>query len=93
MTHSDDDAEIVRWTVDLARSLGLQAVAEGVESAEIQHGLSAIGCPSAQGFHIARPIPAGEFLAWALCDPLERILDDMPLGQKASQRDVLREAL
>ena len=64
MTEHDEDAEIVRWTIDLARSLRLEAVAEGVETAEVLDTLAELGCPSAQGYHIARPLPADEFLAW-----------------------------
>ncbi|HEY8771230.1 MAG TPA: EAL domain-containing protein [Thermoleophilaceae bacterium] len=93
MTREEDDVEIVRWTIELARSLGLEAVAEGVESAEIQAALCTLGCPSAQGFHISKPLPGDEFLAWALAQPLERILDQVPLGRETAQRDVVGEAL
>jgi diguanylate cyclase (GGDEF)-like protein len=64
MTQYEDDAEIVRWTIDLARSLGLEAVAEGVETAAIQEALAALGCPAAQGFFISEPVPGDEFLEW-----------------------------
>ena len=83
----------MRWTIELARSLGLEAVAEGVESAEIQAALCTLGCPSAQGFHISKPLSGDEFLAWALAQPLERILDQVPLGRETAQRDVVGEAL
>lgn len=64
MTDHDDDAEIVRWTIDLARSLRLDVVAEGVETAQVLDLLTDLGCPSAQGYFIARPLPADDFMAW-----------------------------
>ncbi len=50
-----DDAVIVRSVVDLARNLGLQTVAEGVEDADTWDQLTALGCDSAQGYFLARP--------------------------------------
>ena len=60
MTDDENDAVIVRSTIDLARNLGLRVVAEGVETAEIMDELSALFCDIAQGYHISRPVPAGE---------------------------------
>lgn len=64
MESGADDATIVRSTIDLAHNLGLTVVAEGVENAPILERLRALDCDEAQGYHIARPLPAGEFLAW-----------------------------
>jgi EAL domain-containing protein (putative c-di-GMP-specific phosphodiesterase class I) len=58
------DAAIVRSTIDLAHNLGLAVVAEGVSSVEIWDWLVELGCDVAQGFHMSRPLPAGEFLDW-----------------------------
>jgi diguanylate cyclase (GGDEF)-like protein len=58
METSPSDAAIVAATVDLAHSLGLKAVAEGVESDEVWRRLAALGCDIAQGFHVSRPLPA-----------------------------------
>jgi diguanylate cyclase (GGDEF)-like protein len=60
-----DDAAIVRSTIELARSLRLGTVAEGVETTEALATLRAFGCESVQGFLFARPLPADEVLAWA----------------------------
>jgi diguanylate cyclase (GGDEF)-like protein len=60
MCADESDATIVRSTVDLARNLGLEVVAEGVESQEIWDALRAQGCSLAQGYFISRPVPAGE---------------------------------
>jgi diguanylate cyclase len=64
MTEDENDAVIVRSTIDLARNLGLSVVAEGVESAEIMSELERLRCDTAQGFHLSRPLPAGELGAW-----------------------------
>ncbi|HEY7135487.1 MAG TPA: EAL domain-containing protein [Acidimicrobiia bacterium] len=64
MTGDDDDAAIVRSTVDLGRSLGLQVVAEGVESERAWLMLAELGCHIAQGYYLSRPVPAGELDAW-----------------------------
>jgi diguanylate cyclase (GGDEF)-like protein len=57
-------AAIVRSTVDLSRQLGMQMVAEGVETASVLRLLETWGCDVAQGFHIARPMPAESVLPW-----------------------------
>jgi diguanylate cyclase (GGDEF)-like protein len=58
------DAAIVRSTIDLARNLGLQVVAEGVEDAATLADLEALGCDLAQGFYLSRPVPPAELEAW-----------------------------
>ena len=60
-----DDAAIVRSTVELARSLRLGTVAEGVETAEALTTLRAFGCESVQGFLFSMPRPAREMGEWA----------------------------
>ena len=60
MDAEERDAVIVRSTVELARSLGLRVVAEGVESAEVWTQLSEFGCELAQGYFLSRPIPGQE---------------------------------
>jgi diguanylate cyclase (GGDEF)-like protein len=60
----DDDLVIVRSTVDLAHSLGIQSVAEGVEDAEALAILRSIGCDLVQGFHLAPTMPPAEMRIW-----------------------------
>jgi len=60
----DDDAVIVRSTIDLGRNLGLEVVAEGVETKEHWDQLTELGCATAQGYYLSRPIAAGEFMQW-----------------------------
>ena len=56
---------VLRCTVELAHGLGLRVVAEGVESSEQWACLAELGCDVAQGFLIARPLPAAELAALA----------------------------
>ena len=55
ITDDADDAAIVEGVVRLAHSLGLQAVAEGVETADQVAMLRAFSCQTGQGYHFARP--------------------------------------
>ncbi|HFE38607.1 MAG TPA: EAL domain-containing protein, partial [Gammaproteobacteria bacterium] len=55
---------IVRSTIDMAHKLGLCVVAEGVETKETLGLLQELGCDSAQGFYLGRPMPMPEMLAW-----------------------------
>ncbi|MFF2306157.1 putative bifunctional diguanylate cyclase/phosphodiesterase [Streptomyces sp. NPDC058128] len=61
-----EDAEIVRCTVDLAHSLGLLVVAEGVEDDETWERLRDLGCDAVQGWLVAAAMPPGEATAWLL---------------------------
>lgn len=56
-------AAIVRSTVELARSLGLTVVAEGVEDDETLLAIRGMRCEAAQGFGLGRPVPAAQVLA------------------------------
>jgi len=58
MCENESDATIVRSTIDLGRNLGLEVVAEGVETQEAWDALRAQGCTLAQGYLISRPLPA-----------------------------------
>ncbi|MEY8878786.1 MAG: EAL domain-containing protein, partial [Leptothrix sp. (in: b-proteobacteria)] len=61
---SGADVTIVRSTIDLAHHMGLQVVAEGIETEAVSQRLRAFGCDQAQGFLYSRPLPAGEFVEW-----------------------------
>jgi diguanylate cyclase (GGDEF)-like protein/PAS domain S-box-containing protein len=54
------DAAITAAIVDVAQRLGLETVAEGVESLDQAEWLTALGCDLAQGYHYARPMGAAE---------------------------------
>lgn len=64
MTSDPFDARIVRSTIELARNLSLDVVAEGVEDEETWHRLAALGCDVVQGFLVSPPLPAPEFESW-----------------------------
>jgi diguanylate cyclase (GGDEF)-like protein len=64
MEESDEDAAIVRSTIDLAHSLGMEAVAEGVENDRIWARLAECGCDLAQGYLLAKPLPAADLTGW-----------------------------
>ena len=57
-------AAIVRSVVDLGHNLGLEVVAEGVETPESLAQLTATGCDIAQGYLLARPMPAEQLPEW-----------------------------
>jgi len=64
MSVNKDSLTIVRSTIDLAHDLGHKVVAEGVETQADWERLVAFGCDCAQGYFIARPMPAEDFPAW-----------------------------
>jgi diguanylate cyclase (GGDEF)-like protein/PAS domain S-box-containing protein len=64
MTHDEDDAVIVRSTIDLGRNLGLEVVAEGVETVEAWERLKALGCTIAQGYYLSPPVAPEKLSEW-----------------------------
>jgi EAL domain-containing protein (putative c-di-GMP-specific phosphodiesterase class I) len=64
MLDSSRDAAIARAVVDLGRSLDLHVIAEGVETDAQRRALRAVGCRTYQGFLFARPMEAGQFVAF-----------------------------
>lgn len=65
--HMLEDTEalvIVKICIMLGKMLGMNIVAEGVETQEIYDMLNEMGCDIAQGYHISRPIPADELYKW-----------------------------
>lgn len=58
MSEAPTNAEIVRTIVVLAHNLGLEVIAEGVETAEAVEQLTALGCEYGQGYFFAHPLPA-----------------------------------
>ena len=52
---------ILEFSVGLAKSLGLESVAEGVETREMVDELKRLNCEMGQGYYFSRPIPIHEF--------------------------------
>jgi diguanylate cyclase (GGDEF)-like protein/PAS domain S-box-containing protein len=61
LPHSSNDAKIARHIVEMAHSLGLSVIAEGVETAEQLQFLKEIDCDEVQGYLLSRPVPAEDF--------------------------------
>ncbi|MBT3372099.1 MAG: EAL domain-containing protein [Rhodospirillaceae bacterium] len=83
VTHDASDGAIVRTVIALAQHLGLQVVAEGVETEEQLEFLRANSCQFAQGFYFSPPVPADE--VFGVIARLERqnlrpAVDEMRLG-------------
>jgi len=64
MLDDPDDMAIIQAVIGLAHTFGIQVVAEGVETAVHARALLALGCRGAQGYGIARPMPATELATW-----------------------------
>ncbi|BBP75179.1 GGDEF domain-containing protein [Pseudomonas gingeri NCPPB 3146 = LMG 5327] len=60
----DDDATIVRAIIQLGKSLGMQVIAEGVETVEQEAYIISEGCHEGQGYHYSKPLPARELSAY-----------------------------
>ncbi|WP_448641296.1 putative bifunctional diguanylate cyclase/phosphodiesterase [Geodermatophilus sp. URMC 63] len=64
MQDNDNDAVLVRSSIDLGHNLGLTVVAEGVEDLDTHQALARLGCDVVQGFHWARPMAGAELTEW-----------------------------
>ena len=103
MTTEKSDAAIVRSTIELAHSLGIDVVAEGVESEAVAGRLAGLGCDSAQGYWISRPLPAEDLTAWLEAsrgtpwsiynpDPVYRLHPDLAPTEQQSPKTIRRRA-
>lgn len=64
MDQDHDNQVIVRSTIDLAHTLGLKVVAEGIENETVMTLLNQCGCNKAQGYYLCRPQSAADFNRW-----------------------------
>jgi diguanylate cyclase (GGDEF)-like protein len=62
--NSENDATIVKATINLAHNLGLHVTAEGVESQEIMAKLKDYGCDVVQGYYLNKPLSVTDFNQW-----------------------------
>jgi diguanylate cyclase (GGDEF)-like protein len=86
-------AALVASTIDLAHSLGLRMVAEGVETHIAYTELTRLGCDQAQGYYMSRAVPAAEFDHWlSNWRPADKITDSLqpwPSAREAALNDKL----
>jgi EAL domain-containing protein (putative c-di-GMP-specific phosphodiesterase class I) len=85
MAEDEENAEIVRTIIGLAQNLGMDVVAEGVETPEQIETLKSLGCEYGQGYFFSKPLDfqrAEQFI----CDtysPLATILDELETSYNA----------
>lgn len=75
MDHNLADYAIAKSVIDLAHNLGLNVVAEGVESEQVLLQLLTLGCHRAQGHLIAKPMPEHDFPVWLARWNSEQVID------------------
>ena len=69
ITKSSEHSRLVASIIEIGRSLGIEVVAEGVETLEQAHLLRDLGCDILQGFLFARPMSRADFEAFMLSRP------------------------
>jgi diguanylate cyclase (GGDEF)-like protein/PAS domain S-box-containing protein len=72
MNRNADDAAIVRSIITLGHDLGLEVVAEGVETEEAHDQLARLGCDTIQGYWLSRPLPPAELRTWLVARHAQR---------------------
>ena len=71
---------MIRSSLDLARSVGLTVVAEGIQSEDTLRWLGRLGCDAGQGFHISPPLSAAALRDWLTRQDPSTTLTGMPLS-------------
>ncbi len=64
MLKNENDAVIVRSTIDLGHNLGMKVVAEGVEDKETAAKLKTLGCDVLQGYYFSKPLSSEDLVPW-----------------------------
>ncbi|MDX6275809.1 MAG: hypothetical protein QOJ92_3019 [Frankiales bacterium] len=73
LTQNERDSRLAKGLVDMAHGLGLDVVAEGIETREEEQAVRALGCRLGQGFRYAPAMPAPEATAWISSSRLRRV--------------------
>jgi diguanylate cyclase (GGDEF)-like protein len=76
LTESDTNSRVVQAIVGLGKAMGLEVVAEGVETEQQLLMVNQYGCDLAQGYFIGRPMEALELLEW--CHAVDQTTNDLP---------------
>jgi EAL domain-containing protein (putative c-di-GMP-specific phosphodiesterase class I) len=90
MTIADDNSEIVRTITTLARNLGMECIAEGIETEEQHQQLKALGCEYGQGYLFSRPVD--DVAAEHLLTKEEERETELPIDQTVKSEEVLSAA-
>lgn len=77
LTESESNSRVVQAIVGLGKAMGLDVVAEGVETEQQLIAVTRYGCDLAQGYFIGRPMPAMDFLEWV--HAVDQTTNDLPL--------------
>ena len=95
LSHGAERGSIADAMIAIGQSLGLQVVAEGVETQEHLRALRSLGCPSAQGYLFSKPVPAEEIEQLARAEVVLAPLDDShsPAGSDLEPSSLERERL
>lgn len=72
----EEDATIVRSTIELAHNMGLRVVAEGIEDQQSLNWLRTQGCDVGQGYFISRPVSAEQLQGWLASRPAQQELQE-----------------
>jgi len=83
MAENENDAVIVRATIDLAHNLGLKVIAEGVETEDVLQMLKVLNCDMVQGYFVSRPLSRDDFMQWLKDSPwgIKRQQSQQPVGR------------
>jgi EAL domain-containing protein (putative c-di-GMP-specific phosphodiesterase class I) len=79
LANDPEDIAIVEAIISLAHTLGIEVIAEGVESLPQLQALQAMGCESAQGYLFSRPVPAQD---------VARTLVEIPAARRSDENAV-----
>lgn len=85
LTESETNSRVVQAIVGLGKAMGLDVVAEGVETEQQLLMVAKYGCDLAQGFFIGKPMPAVDFLEW--CHAVDQTTNDLPVLPAVSEQD------
>jgi EAL domain-containing protein (putative c-di-GMP-specific phosphodiesterase class I) len=77
LTESETNSRVVQAIVGLGKAMGLEVVAEGVETEQQLLMVNQYGCDLAQGYFIGRPMEEMDFLEW--CHAVDQTTNDLPL--------------
>jgi diguanylate cyclase len=80
MLKNENDAVIVRSTIDLAHNMGLKVVAEGVEDKEVADRLKLLGCDIIQGFYYSTPLTSSDCTDWIQSYLPEKLINNIQTG-------------